>query len=121
MTEKKYPYKFTIEFNKNNPQHVQAAGILNQLPRREKADYITRAILAYERKPEQGEGMVNMGTLKQIIRQILAEEFGTQAAKKEIMETEQIIDVSEQIDINDKDSDFLKHLSQSLAAFRGQV
>ncbi|GAA6412033.1 hypothetical protein NE647_10775 [Blautia coccoides] len=121
MTEKKYPYKFTIEFNKNNPQHIQVAGILNGLPRREKADYITKAVLAYEGKIEQGKSIVDLGTLKNVIRQILSEEFDTQVMKEETMETVQVIDVSEQSDINDKGADFIKQLSQSLAAFRGKI
>lgn len=79
MTEKKYPYKFSIEFNKNIPQHIQAADILNALPCREKADYIAKAILGYEGKLEEGEGNVDPNILKHMIRQILSEEFHTRA------------------------------------------
>ena len=44
-----------------------------------------------------------------------------QVMKEETMETVQVIDVSEQSDINDKGADFIKQLSQSLAAFRGKI
>lgn len=123
MTEKKYPYKFTIEFNRNNPQHIQAAAILNGLPRREKAEYLSRAILSYEEKFEQGEGAVDVDMVKHMIRQILSEEFEAPAQKEKTKaaKSEQVIDVSGKTEVNSRNQDLLKNLSRSMAAFRGQI
>ena len=43
MAGKKNPYAFTIGFNAKNVAHVQAAQILNQYGRGEKADYIAKS------------------------------------------------------------------------------
>ena len=48
MKEKKTGTKFTILFNREDPVHVQAAGILNRQPQRGKAHYIAQAIIHYE-------------------------------------------------------------------------
>lgn len=123
MTEKKYPFKFTIEFNKNIPQHIQAVEILNGLPRREKAEYLAKAVLSYEGKIEQGDGIVDANMMKHMIRHILSEEFEPlpqkEAAKPASMEV--VVDVSDKMDMNNRNPDFLKNLSQSMAAFRGQI
>lgn len=124
MNDKKYPFKFTIEFNKNIPQHIQAAEILNKLPRREKAEYLAKAILSFEGKLEQGEGTVDINTMKHMIRQILSEEFSSFSAndtESRDSETDTVIDLSEKMDMDNRNPDFLKSLSQSLATFRGQI
>lgn len=124
MSDKKYPFKFTIEFNKNIPQHIQAAEILNKLPRREKAEYLAKAILSFEGKLEQGEGTVDINTMKHMIRQILSEEFSSFSAndtESRDSETDTVIDLSEKMDMDNRNPDFLKNLSQSLATFRGQI
>lgn len=124
MNDKKYPFKFTIEFNKNIPQHIQAAEILNKLPRREKAEYLAKAILSFEGKLEQGEGTVDINTMKHMIRQILSEEFSSFSAndtESRDSETDTVIDLSEKMDMDNRNPDFLKNLSQSLATFRGQI
>ena len=46
---KKAEEKFTIQFNRNNPEHLQAADILNRKERGGKAQYIVNAVLYYER------------------------------------------------------------------------
>lgn len=50
-----------IKFNKNSPQHIQVVGTLNGLTRREKVDYITKAILAYEGKIDKEKALWNWG------------------------------------------------------------
>ena len=45
---KKAEGKFTIQFNRNDPEHIQAADILNSKERRGKAQYIVNAVLYYE-------------------------------------------------------------------------
>ena len=122
MIEKKFPFKFTIEFNKNIPQHIQAVEILNGLPRREKAEYLAKVILSYEGMLEQGEGAVDMNMMKRMIRQILSEEFEPRSQKEtKAVKTEPVIDVSDKMDVNNRNPDFLKNLSRSMAAFRGQI
>lgn len=122
MIEKKFPFKFTIEFNKNIPQHIQAVEILNGLPRREKAEYLAKAILSYEGMPEQGEGAVDMNLMKLMIRQILSEEFEPRSQEEtKAVKMEPVIDVSDKMDVNNRNPDFLKNLSRSMAAFRGQI
>lgn len=122
MIEKKFPFKFTIEFNKNIPQHIQAVEILNGLPRREKAEYLAKAILSYEGMLDQGEGAVDINMMKLMIRQILSEEFELRSQKEnKAVKTEPVIDVSDKMDVNNRNPDFLKNLSRSMAAFRGQI
>lgn len=124
MTEKKYPFKFTIEFNKNIPAHIQAAEILNGLPRREKAEYLAKAILSFEGMLEQGDGAMDKNMMKHMIRQILSEEFEPFSQQKEGINTERpepVMDVSDKMDLNNRNPDFLRNLSKSMAAFRGQI
>jgi len=40
--------RFTIQFSKTDPSHLQVADILNQQGRRSKAQYIVNAVLHYE-------------------------------------------------------------------------
>ena len=48
MSNKKSDTKFTIQFNRNNPLHLQAVEALNRQNQRGKARYIVDAILHYE-------------------------------------------------------------------------
>lgn len=122
MTEKKYPFKFTIEFNKNIPTHIQAAEILNGLPRREKAEYLAKAILSHEGMLERGDGSMDKNMMKRMIRQILSEEFEPRSQEEtKAVKMEPVIDVSDKMDVINRNPDFLKNLSRSMAAFRGQI
>jgi hypothetical protein len=48
MTNKKASAKFTIQFNRDNPFHLQVIEILNRQDIRGKARYIVNALLHYE-------------------------------------------------------------------------
>ena len=48
MPIKKDDAKFTIQFNRADPAHIHVAGILNNIGRRGKAQYIVNAVLCYE-------------------------------------------------------------------------
>lgn len=96
MAEKKNPYFFTIGFNQKKEDHVRVAQILNQLGKGEKADYIARAILAYEGESLQA-GEVDPADLRQIIRQILKEEY-SEKQKEETVSKETVVDVSEYVE-----------------------
>ncbi|MCQ4982112.1 MULTISPECIES: hypothetical protein [Lachnospiraceae] len=116
MAEKKNPYSFTIGFNAKNVTHVQAAHILNQYGRGEKADYIAKAILAYEGKSYERTFSVDPEALRDIIRELLAEECGKDTVKEsKPIQKETIIDISEKAA---KDPEVVQCLSRGLAAFR---
>ena len=83
MTAKKNPYFFTIGFNAKKAAHVQAAQILNQYGRGEKADYIAKAILAYEGKSSEELTSIDPESLRDMIRQMMQEEYGKVPEKKE--------------------------------------
>lgn len=110
---KKNPYKFTISFNENNPQHLQAATMLNQYSRGEKADYLARAIAAYEGMEGTGGTAIDANLMKQMIRQILSEE---RQEKKEA--TEHIQDLSQRMELELPSSTLLKNISKNMSAFR---
>ena len=48
MSGKMVDTRFTIQFSRTNPAHIQAAEILNQQGQRGKAQYIANAVLHYE-------------------------------------------------------------------------
>lgn len=116
MTAKKNPYFFTIGFNAKKAAHVQAAQILNQYGRGEKADYIAKAILAYEGKNSEELASIDPESLRDMIRQMMQEEYGKVPEKKEKpLSGETVIDVSEKAE---KDPEVAQCLSRGLAAFR---
>ena len=121
---KRNPYIFTIGFNERNPQHLQAAEILNQLGRGEKADYLVRAILMYEGKLECGVGLTDMDMLRRLIRQVLPEQTGDYekypSKREEPQTAETVVDVSSKADIEKKSDAVLRNISMNLSAFRGQ-
>ena len=113
MAEKKNPYFFTIGFNQKKEDHVRVAQILNQLGKGEKADYIAKAILAYEGGSLQA-GEVDPADLRQIIRQILKEEY-SEKQKEETVSKETVDDVQEYVE---KDPELAKSVLKNMAAFR---
>ena len=48
MADKMVDTRFTIQFSKTDPTHLQVAEILNQQGRRSKAQYLVNAVLHYE-------------------------------------------------------------------------
>lgn len=48
MQGKNDSLRFTIQFSRNDPRHIQAAKVLNLKGLRSKASYLTEAILHYE-------------------------------------------------------------------------
>ena len=72
---KKNEFIFNIGFNRENPDHVKVAGILNRLGHG-KAEYLARAVLAYEsRGLHRGNTSVGIDyrELEQFVRKILEE------------------------------------------------
>lgn len=73
---KKNEFIFNIGFNRENPDHVKVAGILNRLGHG-KAEYLARAVLAYEsRGLHRGNTSVGIDyrELEQFVRKILEEQ-----------------------------------------------
>ena len=48
MSDKMVETRFTIQFSRTDPSHLQVAEILNRQGRRSKAQYIVNAVLHYE-------------------------------------------------------------------------
>ena len=81
---KKVEKKFTVQFNQYNPEHLQAADILNRKERGGKAQYIVDAILYYE-SHGGGSGVKHMTTgdekhIKEIVNRILLNRGGNTGA-----------------------------------------
>lgn len=76
--EKKNPYVTTIGFNKDDPDHVRVAELLNSMGRG-KAQYLVKAVLAYQSMQENGQGLMMSGgtvdyeLLRRMVIQILDE------------------------------------------------
>lgn len=77
--EKKNPYVMTIGFRRNNADHTRGAEFLNSLGR-EKAQYIVKAVLAFQLMEERGEVPTDAGaaynyeSIRRIVLQILKEQ-----------------------------------------------
>ncbi|MBO5239328.1 MAG: hypothetical protein J6B50_11240 [Lachnospiraceae bacterium] len=78
--EKKNPYVTTVGFNKDDPDHVRVAELLNSMGR-SKAQYIVKAVLGYQNMlANGGEGLgspsgsgADYDTVKRMVYQILKE------------------------------------------------
>jgi len=78
--EKKNPYVTTVGFNKDDPDHVRVAELLNSMGR-SKAQYIVKAVLAYQNMMSSGGSTNCMGIpalgdytqVRQMVYQILKE------------------------------------------------
>ena len=70
--------RFTIQFNRNDPRHIQAAGILNLKGQRSKAAYLVEAILRYEKSGPTPElpGIELTALIESVVRRILEQEGG---------------------------------------------
>ena len=102
---KKNEFIFNIGFNRENPDHVKVAGILNRLGHG-KAEYLARAVLAYEsRGLHRGNTSVGIDyrELEQFVRKILEEqnqnrfeeEYGNQNEGKRYKSDEMGVDEKE--------------------------
>ena len=58
--EKKNPYIMTIGFKKEDPDHIYVAELLNSMGRG-KAQYIVKAVLAYQNRKQNGEILQPIG------------------------------------------------------------
>ena len=78
---KKNPYITTIGFNRDDPDHVYVADFLNTMGRG-KAQYIVKAIMAYQNPTGESDGRIVRSTIdydkiRTFVLQVLAERTST--------------------------------------------
>ena len=123
--EKKNPFITTIGFKKDDPEHIYVAELLNSLGRG-KAQYIVKAILAYQSNMS-GEGTgatqvvgLDYSAVRRIVLQVL-EEQGKQYGGVTISkaEREEIVDeIPENDYLQNFDDDAIDGIMAAMAAFQ---
>ena len=122
--EKKNPYVTTVGFNKDDPDHVRVAELLNSMGRG-KAGYLVKAVLVYQNMLETGQapmvagGSVDYELLRRMVFQILDErneQVGIEAKVSENTEPEQV----EENMLEGLDDVTLDGIMASLMFFHGQ-
>lgn len=121
--EKKNPYIMTIGFKKEDPDHVYVAEFLNSLGRG-KAQYIVKAVLAYQNGKQNGEILqptenpFDYDTIKQIVLQVMEER---ERQTGNVIGTVQEIESEKENDLlQGFDEDALTGIVESLQAFQEQ-
>ena len=125
---KKNPYVMTIGFKKDDPDHLAVADFLNCIGHG-KAQYIVKAILAYQDLLQSGEipvrGAVNIDyqVVKNMVLQVLGE-YEVTAPIMDISKPENTGNksavVQERDMLEDLDEDMLSGIMESLAMFQGE-
>ena len=121
--EKKNPYIMTIGFKKEDPDHIYVAELLNSMGRG-KAQYIVKAVLAYQNRKQNGEILQPIGvpfdydTIKRIVLQVMEEKEGqVVSAAGDVQEPEP---QKENDLLQGFDEDALIGIMESLEAFQEQ-
>lgn len=78
VPDKKNDFRFSIEFCKSDPQHIQVVDLLNGLGRRGKAQYIANAVFHYQHCVERPDisKPSDAAIIEAIVRRILQEHSG---------------------------------------------
>ena len=123
--EKKNPFITTIGFKKDDPEHIYVAELLNSLGRG-KAQYIVKAILAYQSNVSGEEprttqaGGLDYIAVKRIVLQVLEEQgkqYGGVTVSKP--EREEIVDeIPEDDFLQNFDDDAIDGIMAAMAAFQ---
>lgn len=127
MVEKKNPYVTTVGFNKEDPDHVRVAELLNSMGR-SKAQYIVKAVIAYQSLQENGQvpmlsgGQMDYELLRRMVIQILDERDGKQGqpALSENKQEEEAEEQEENDLLQGFDDKVLDGMLASIMAFQGQ-
>ena len=85
--------------------------------------YLVRAVLSYEGELSETEQTLDAGIVKQLIRQVLAEEYETAerpVSPSHQAEQEQVLDVSDNHMSDAQSKDLRRSISQNLQSFRGR-
>ena len=123
--EKKNPFITTIGFKKDDPEHIYVAELLNSLGRG-KAQYIVKAILAYQSNMS-GEGTgatqavgLDYSAVRRIVLQVLegqGKQYGGVTVSKP--EREEIVDeIPENDFLQNFDDDAIDGIMAAMAAFQ---
>ena len=125
--EKKNPYVTTVGFNKDDPDHVRVAELLNSMGRG-KAQYLVKAVMAYQSMQESGQAPILSGgpmdyeLLRRMVFQILDERDGKQR-QASVNENNQELAAKEQEEndlLQGFDDTDLDGMMASILAFQGQ-
>ena len=131
MVEKKNPYVTTVGFNKDDPDHVRVAELLNSMGR-SKAQFIVKAVIAYQNMISTGGNMNGMGLpvssdytqIKQMVYQILKElrENGSDLLPPELPDGQKQPEKKEPEDnmLSGLDETAMSGILASIAAFQAQ-
>lgn len=124
---KKNPYVMTIGFKKDDPDHLVVADFLNGIGHG-KAQYIVKAVLAYQNFLQSGEipvrGAVNIDyqIVKNMVFQVLGEYDGKIPLPNNNIEeniSHKNAAIEEHDMLEDLDDDVLSGIMDSLAMFQG--
>ena len=122
--EKKNPFVTTIGFKKDDPDHVYVAELLNSLGRG-KAQYIVKAILAYQSNP--GNDGISQTTsldytaVRRIVLQVLEEQRNAHVMEEPVIKQNIIPEEEPENNfLEDFDEDALDGIMAAMAAFQDE-
>jgi len=108
MDGKKADRRFSIQFSRMNPEHIQVAEILNRHKRYDKAQYIVNAVLHYEncdKVPEvQRPARFDEKIIEAVVNRILHDRGGVVAALTDSVSVKQTAELplpAEEISFDD--------------------
>lgn len=118
---KKDPYKFTIGFDKNDPEHVYVSELLNSTDK--KAKLIVEAILVYEGKADATgiSERLQSAQLRTMIQEIIREEVRNilGAEKDSEKETKEISEMNLTVEAPlPMDQEMIQNVTDAMSAFR---
>lgn len=129
---KKNPYITTIGFNRDDPDHVYVADFLNTMGRG-KAQYIVKAIMAYQNPTGESDGRIVRSTIdydkiRTFVLQVLAERTSTSETgesetkllkrQEEVQRKKEREEKIERIELPDLDETAMNDIIASLSVFR---
>lgn len=123
--EKKNPYITMVGFNKADLEHVQVAKLLNSMGRG-KAQYIVKAVLAYQHLHENGQVSLMDGIsvdyeiLRRMVFQILDEREGMAERVINNVSSQKPEQVEEEDVLHGFDDEALNGIMASILAFQKQ-
>ena len=120
--KKKDPYKFTIGFDKSDPDHVYVADMLNGTDK--KAKLIVQAILTFtENRVNDNQSIRSMEPelLRPIMQEIIREEIKKALALQDISELSQ--EEPKEVDLTEEESlqideSLIRDVTDAISAFR---
>lgn len=122
--EKKNPFVTTIGFKKEDPDHVYVAELLNSMGRR-KAQYIVKAVLAYQSMQGGGKihqpltGFPDYNAIRRIVLQVLEENKRQKRGQTDfVQQTSLEKEQTEENILESFDTDTLNGILDSLEAFK---